>query len=424
MAAGAKKKGIPGGRESLPPFDSCKPFSYMQDGDKNNNGNGSLTGGPGAAAPQPRRDTSAAVSSAYPTHVHDLKLIDEDLAYTTLPCGLRVCKLITGTWQLSGGFGYDPARDPESAHEALAGCVERGFDTFDCSSTFGEAERVVGGLRGAAPETAAKGVYMTRWAPVPGTKISKKVLDGVVEKACERMRCGAIDVLQLHWWDYNDTKYVAALRHFAQHPKVHHVGLANFDTVHLLKVCDRSKGGAGVPIALNEVLYNVVDRRAERKMQKYCKENDMPLIAYGALMGGLLTDRWLRAPEPSGEDLDTPALRKYKLDLNRWGTWAHFQVLLEEMNVIARRLHVSIADVALRWVLQQDAVAAVVLGQRAGHPDGRSHVADNMRVFTFELNQMDYTHIKAAHKIPREQRGHHRQTAWDLADVGDEFRKT
>ena len=105
-------------------------------------------------------------------------------------------------------------------------------------------------------------------------------------------------------------------------------------------------------------------------------------------MGGLLTEKYLgREQEPSGYDLDTLSLRKYKKMIDLWGGWKLFQDLLSNLNEIAQRHGVNIANVATRYILDKPAVAGVLIGTRLGITD---HINSNSQVFNFSLDSADY----------------------------------
>lgn len=81
--------------------------------------------------------------------------------------------------------------------------------------------------------------------------------------------------------------------------------------------------------------------------------------------------------------------------LETWGTWPEFQILLSRLSSIARKHGpaISLANVATRWVLQQPAVGAVIVGTRLGVS---SHVDDNLNVFRFTLDEEDIAIINNA----------------------------
>lgn len=78
--------------------------------------------------------------------------------------------------------------------------------------------------------------------------------------------------------------------------------------------------------------------------------------------------------------------------LQNWGTWSDFQTLLEALSHVAKKHgpEVSLTNVATRWVLQQPAVGAVIVGTRLGVS---SHGSDNLHVFQFHLDEEDMTAI-------------------------------
>ena len=104
------------------------------------------------------------------------------------------------------------------------------------------------------------------------------------------------------------------------------------------------------------------------------------LLAYGTLLGGLLSEKYLGRPEPRGPELDTASLQKYKNMIDAWGGWTLFQELLAVLKDIADKHRVGIANVGVRYVLDRPAVAGVIVGARLGIAQ---HLADNARVFGF-----------------------------------------
>lgn len=93
------------------------------------------------------------------------------------------------------------------------------------------------------------------------------------------------------------------------------------------------------------------------------------VLAYGVLAGGFLTDRWLDqpAPEPHSSFCNR-SLVKYHLIIQEWGGWPQFQTLLRACRRVAdrhqgeRAEEVTIAMVAIAYVLALPGVAAVILG--------------------------------------------------------------
>ena len=85
---------------------------------------------------------------------------------------------------------------------------------------------------------------------------------------------------------------------------------------------------------------------------------------------------------------------KYKRFIDAIGGWSVLQGVLAALAEVARRHGVSVANVATRWVLEQPAVAAVIVGARLGESE---HRADNLRLFAFALDGEDRAADRRAH---------------------------
>ena len=148
-------------------------------------------------------------------------------------------------------------------------------------------------------------------------------------------------------------------------------------------------------------------------MAQYCHGQGIHILAYGTLAGGLLSDRYLGQSEPSRATLTTASLNKYKQMVDVWGDWDLFQELLRALKRVADRHQVSIADVAMRYILDRPAVAGVSVGVRLGIAD---HIEDNARLFGLELKPVDLDEIESVLS-----RSHDLYRA--IGDCGDEYRR-
>jgi aryl-alcohol dehydrogenase-like predicted oxidoreductase len=125
-------------------------------------------------------------------------------------------------------------------------------------------------------------------------------------------------------------------------------------------------------------------------MADYCREHDVQLLCYGALGGGLFSRKWLGIPDPGRPAFENVSLDKYYRIVVDFGGWALFQELLRVLDGIAAKHAVSIPTVASRYVLEQQAVAAIIQGARHAR-----HIQENVRVFSFALDASDRAQIEA-----------------------------
>jgi aryl-alcohol dehydrogenase-like predicted oxidoreductase/enamine deaminase RidA (YjgF/YER057c/UK114 family) len=322
---------------------------------------------------------------------------------TWLAPGLDIPRLVTGLWQVADQERGGTLLNPQAAAADLAAYVAAGFDAFDMADHYGSAEVITGELlaAGQAPGVRA----FTKWCPAPGPMTPQVVRQGV-QRSLTRLRSERIDLLQFHWWTFEHPAWLDALHELARlrdEGLIGQIGLTNFDTAHL-----RVLLAEGIPVVSNQVCCSLLDRRAVDDMQALCLLRGVKLLCYGTLGGGFLSERWLGAAEPA--HVSDWSKMKYRRFIHAVGGWAALQGVLQAAHTVALRHAVSIANVATRWVLQQPAVAAVIVGARLLE---REHRSDNARVFGFALNDDDQALLDAAFAATQRIPG----------DCGDEYRK-
>ena len=324
---------------------------------------------------------------------------------------LRICHVLNGMWQVSGAHGRI---DPTAAIKNMFDYLDAGFATWDLADHYGPAEDFVGEFRRQLAATrgvaALSGIQaFTKWVPRPG-RMTRRLVEDNIARSLRRMGVETLDLLQFHWWEYEDPAYLDALTFLAQlrdEGKIRHLALTNFDTAHLKII-----GEHGIRVVSNQVQYSLIDRRPEVHMAPFCQEHDIQLLTYGTVCGGLLSEKYLGQPEPGYGLLNTASLQKYKQMIDAWGGWGLFQELLRVLKQIADKHGVSVANVAVRSILERPAVAGVIVGVRLGVADHRS---DNARVFDFTLDTGDQAQIQSV--LDKSQDLYRL-----IGDCGDEYR--
>lgn len=157
----------------------------------------------------------------------------------------------------------------------------------------------------------------------------------------------------------------------------------------------------------------MIDRRLTRgPLNKLCLENDVGILAYGTLLGGFLSEKWLGQPEPEDINQLNWSLRKYLRFIWAAGGWAAYQKVLEALDTVAKRHGVSIATVATRYVLDIPSVKAVIIGSRLSY-DSEKYLAKNLEAFRLQLTSEDMEIIRQAQEGLSDIPG----------DCGDEYRR-
>jgi aryl-alcohol dehydrogenase-like predicted oxidoreductase len=322
-----------------------------------------------------------------------MSVMDNEGSYYQLAPNLTICRIVNGMWQVAGGHGYI---DHKLAIEDMIRYHDAGFTSWDLADIYGPAEDFIGQLRHkllalkGKEEELNKIQALTKWVPQPGI-ITRSMVNESIQRSLHRMDVNSLDLLQFHWWDYNNPYYIDALKYLSDLRDkgiIKHLGLTNFDTEHMQIMTD-----SDIRFVSNQVQYSIIDRRPEVKMIPFCLKYNISLLAYGSICGGLMSERYLgKTQSPSTTELNTLSLRKYKQMIDAWGGWGLFQELLSTLNRIAKKYNVSIANVATRYILDKPAVAGVIIGVRLGIAD---HINSNAQVFNFSLDKTDYSDIDA-----------------------------
>jgi aryl-alcohol dehydrogenase-like predicted oxidoreductase/enamine deaminase RidA (YjgF/YER057c/UK114 family) len=318
--------------------------------------------------------------------------------------GFEIARVLTGMWQVADMEREGATLDPDSGAREMERYARAGFTTFDMADHYGSSELIAGRFNGRGN---VPGELLTKWVPEPGPHTRDDVREAV-ERALHRMSTDVLDVLQFHAWSYADPGWIDCMLHLRELKReglVRHLAVTNTDTAHVRMLLD-----TGIDVVSNQVCYSLLDQRAGGPMTELCLERGVGILAFGTLAGGFLTERWLEVEEPMIEELETWSQMKYKRFIDAAGGWERFQELLRAVNRAAERLGVSMANVAVRYILEAPAVAGVIVGARLGRSE---HLDDTARLFEFELDETSISEIQSVlaglDPIP--------------GDCGDEYRR-
>ncbi|MEK9681626.1 MAG: aldo/keto reductase [Nitrosopumilus sp.] len=316
---------------------------------------------------------------------------------------LNICRILNGMWQVSGTHGQIQS---ELAISEMIQYHNEGLTTWDLADIYGPAESFIGKFSQKMDKPFEA---LTKFVPNPGP-MSKSLVTHYIEQSMKKMNVSSLDMVQFHWWDYNNSSYLDGLEQLSNLKKEHkieNIGLTNFDTQRVRTIIEN-----GFDIVSNQVQYSILDSRPAKKMTSYFEKHGIKILSYGTLLGGLFSEKYLGADEPTRADLDTASLQKYMNMIDVWGGWKLFQELLSSLDLIAKKHDSSIANVATRFILDKPQVAGVIIGARLGISE---HREDNLKVFDLKLDSEDLSQIKSI-----------TDNANDLfeiiGDCGDEYR--
>jgi diketogulonate reductase-like aldo/keto reductase len=254
--------------------------------------------------------------------------------------GVEVPALGLGTWRLTG----------DECERAVRTALELGYRHVDTAQAYGN-EREVGHGIGAA-NVDREEVFLTTKLDA-GNRDYQSVVDSTRD-SLDRLRTNYVDLLLIHQPNHfslaSHEETLRAMADLVDEGLVRHVGVSNFDVDEL----DEARRACEKPILTNQVQYHPFWN--QQRLLDYCRIHDVLLTAY--------------SPLARGGALDDPALVQIG---NRYGN--------------------SPAQVALRWLLQQEGVAAIPKAS------SRDHLEANMAVFDFELTDAEIERIRDPSKV-------------------------
>jgi aryl-alcohol dehydrogenase-like predicted oxidoreductase len=297
--------------------------------------------------------------------------------------GYSVSRVIKGGWQLAGGHGRV---DEVAAIADMGRFVDAGITTFDCADIYTGVEDLIGRFR-----TQTKAAIQVHTKYVPNLQslptVDRAATRLAIERSLTRLRAEALDLVQLHWWDYAEPRFVEVAGHLEDLRReglIRHIGATNFASAELAAILD-----AGVEVVSHQVQYSLVDRRCAGEMAELAMRRGFALVCYGALLGGFLHERWRGVPPPL-EPLENRSLVKYRLVIDEYGGWDAFQRLLDACASIAHEHDASIGAVGIAWTLSRPLVKAVIVGAR-----NAAHLAATLGGASLRLDAEDLATLDA-----------------------------
>lgn len=268
---------------------------------------------------------------------------------TELPSGEAVPILGQGTW----GMGEDPRKRKQEV-AALQHGLDLGMTLIDTAEMYGDggAEEIVGE---AVDERRDKVFIVTKFYP---QNASPTRMVAACDRSLKRLRAEYIDLYLLHWrgsipLHQTLDGFDALLRS----RKIRNWGVSNFDLSDMKELVSLPGGSR---VATNQVLYNLQNRGIEWDVLPWCREHNIPIMAYSPFgQGHLLKHRRLKT--------------------------------------IAERVQATPAQIALAWVLTRRGIIAIPKTSRL------ERLKENYGALELHLNETDLQELDEAFPSPKGQ---------------------
>jgi aryl-alcohol dehydrogenase-like predicted oxidoreductase len=305
--------------------------------------------------------------------------------------GVKVSPITLGSWPMSGDrYGrIDDSEAVKTIHSAMA----QGITSFDTAPGYGDghAEETLGAALVGRRDQA---IVITKCGIVsrdprtgqPGRNSSRASMLEEIDASLRRLRTDHVDVYLIHWPDAQTPleESMAAMDEIQRAGKTRLVGVSNFN-VELLEECRKYR-----EIDVLQVGYNLFDRRMEPEVFPYCREHGIGVMAYGSLAYGLLTGAFNEDTTFEPSDWRSNGVAFGQPILGGDNFRHNVQLVRRLRDEVAKPRSLTVAQLALAWVVRNPAVTTAMVGARVP-----AEIEENVGAANVSLSDDDARRIEA-----------------------------
>ena len=276
--------------------------------------------------------------------------------------GLKVSEIAYGNW-----ITHASQVAEDTARACVHAALDAGITTFDTADVYAntEAEAVLGraleGQRRESLEILTK-VY---WPTGPGgpndSGLSRKHIMESAHASLKRLKTDYIDVYQAHRFDY-ETPLEETLRAFddlVRQGKVLYVGVSEWTAKQIKKAVAIADELGFDRIISSQPQYSSIYRVIETKVDPTCRKYGIGHVVWSPMAQGVLTGKYLPGqPFPAGSRATTPEGEQFM----SWLTNDDTLSAVQNLRPIAESENLTMAQLAVAWVLQNDNVSSAIVG--------------------------------------------------------------
>lgn len=232
---------------------------------------------------------------------------------------------------------------------AMETAMDNGVTHFDTADGYGngESERLIGRFL-SADSSRRERMFLASKSNLDD--LSAEAMLKAIDASCQRLQTDYIDLYYIHWprTGKDLRPMMEGLETARQRGKVRAVGVSNFSVEQMEQVSEVTKLDA------HQLGYSLLWRFPEKEIIPYCIENDISVVVYSALAHGILSGKYERTLSFDPND------QRWSILLFRDEVWPSVYTSVEKFKAIAEETEQSPVHLALRWLLHQPGVKAVL----------------------------------------------------------------
>ena len=326
------------------------------------------------------------------TNVNIERLVRHSMQYVKLGrTGVKVSRICLGC--MSFGNAGEWYLEIDKARPIVERALDLGINFFDTANAYsrGRSEEIIGELLKDRREEViiATKIYFPMGSGTNENGLSRVHIHHQVRRSLERLQTDYIDLYQTHRWDYETPieETLTTLNDLVRHGKVRYIGASSMHAWQFAKSLWTSSRLGLERFETMQNHYSLSYREEEREMIPLCHDQQIGLIPWSPLGGGLLTGKYKR-----GVKLDSPRLRADTFLRESWAQTDSFDVV-ERLTEVASGKGVTPSQVALAWLLERDVTSPIIGATKL------SHVEEAVEAVDVHLSSSDVKLLEEPYKL-------------------------
>jgi aryl-alcohol dehydrogenase-like predicted oxidoreductase len=303
--------------------------------------------------------------------------------------GLKISEIAYGNWLTHGS-----QVEEDAALACVRQALEEGITTFDTADVYANtaAETVLGKALKDERREGLEIFTKVYWPTGPGRHndhgLSRKHIMESINGSLKRLGTDYVDLYQAHRYDH-ETPLEETMEAFAdvvRQGKAHYIGVSEW-TADQIRQGHALARELRIPFVSSQPQYNMIWRVIESEVVPTCEELGIGQIVWSPIGQGVLTGKYLpgQAPPPGSRATDEKGgsdfVKRYLKDdvLER----------VQQLKPIAEEAGLSLAQLAVAWVLQNDNVSAAIIGATRPEQVTENVKASGVRLETEAMKRID-----------------------------------
>jgi len=275
--------------------------------------------------------------------------------------GVEVSRLCMGTMT----FGKEA--DQAASAALYARCREAGINFFDCADVYAEggSERILGGLIHDHRQDViiASKVFGAVGPDRNARGTNRRHIIQAVEGSLRRLNTDRLDIYYLHRWDAHTPleESLRALDDLVAQGKIVYPGVSNFAAWQIAKALGISAREGLAPFRVVQPMYSLVKRQAEVEILPLAAAENLGVVSYSPLGGGLLTGKY---GDAGTAETAAGRIRENEMYAKRYSREGELETS-RSFAALARSRGLHPATLAVAWAAAHPAVTAPIIGARS-----------------------------------------------------------